>query len=286
MLQTCSEMCASGRYETMVSPTVIGWHCERCTVVQHRLWCHPIPVGDTIVSYLPLAHIAEQVCSIYGPLINGLQVYFAQSFEKLPENLKEVRPTLFLGVPRVWEKFKARAEAGITTQPKNRQRVLAWARSVASRFHDDAMSHRQSSITLQAQYALAKRLVFVPLKARIGLDRAHLLATSAAPIAKEVLDFFASLDLPIAEIYGQSEVTGPTSVTTLQAMKFGKLGRPMPGVEVRIADDGEILVRGGNVCMGYFKDPAATAELLQNGWLHSGDVGLLDEDGFLQITGR
>ena len=261
-------------------------HHNLCWTTVQLSRCHPIALGDTIVSYLPLSHIAEQVCTIYGPLINGLQVYFAQSFEKLPENLREVRPTLFLGVPRVWEKFKAKAEAGIATQPKNRQRVLAWARSVATRFHDDAMSHRQSSITLQAQYALAQRLVFTPLKARIGLDKAHLLATSAAPIAKEVLEFFASLDLPIAEIYGQSEVTGPTSVSTLGAMKLGKLGRPMPGVEVRIAEDGEILVRGGNVCMGYFKDEAATAELIQNGWLHSGDVGVLDEDGFLQITGR
>ncbi|MDP2272263.1 MAG: AMP-dependent synthetase/ligase [Archangium sp.] len=261
-------------------------HHNLCWTTVQLSRCHPIALGDTIVSYLPLSHIAEQVCSIYGPLINGLQVYFAQSFEKLPENLREVRPTLFLGVPRVWEKFKAKAEAGIATQPKNRRRVLAWARSVATRFHDDAMSHRQSSITLQAQYALAQRLVFAPLKARIGLDQAHLLATSAAPIAKEVLEFFASLDLPIAEIYGQSEVTGPTSVSARGAMKLGKLGRPMPGVEVRIAEDGEILVRGGNVCMGYFKDEVATAELIQNGWLHSGDVGVLDEDGFLQITGR
>ncbi len=261
-------------------------HHNLCWTTVQLSQCHPIGFGDTIVSYLPLSHIAEQVCTIYGPLINGLQVYFAQSFEKLPENLREVRPTLFLGVPRVWEKFKAKAEAGIATQPRTRQRVLAWARSVAARFHDDAMSHRQSSITLQGQYALAQRLVFAPLKARIGLDRAHLLATSAAPISKDVLEFFASLDLPIAEIYGQSEVTGPTSVTTLHQMKLGKLGRPMPGVEVRIADDGEILVKGGNVCMGYFKDPAATAELLQNGWLHSGDVGQLDEDGFLMITGR
>ncbi len=261
-------------------------HHNLCWTTVQLSRCHAIALGDTIVSYLPLSHIAEQVCTIYGPLINGLQVYFAQSFEKLPDDLREVRPTLFLGVPRVWEKFKAKAEAGIATQSRNRKRVLAWARSVATRFHDDAMSHRQSSITLQAQYALAQRTVFAPLKARIGLDKAHLLATSAAPIAREVLEFFASLDLPIAEIYGQSEVTGPTSVTTLGAMKLGKLGRPMPGVEVRIAEDGEILVRGGNVCMGYFKDEAATAELIQNGWLHSGDVGLLDEDGFLQITGR
>lgn len=261
-------------------------HHNLCWTTVQLSQCHPVGPGDVLVSYLPLSHIAEQVCSIYGPLINGLQVYFAQSFEKLAENLKEVRPTLFFAVPRVWEKFKVKAEAGIASQPRSRQRVVSWARNVAARYHDDVMSHRQSSITLQAQYALARRTVFGPLKARIGLDRAHLLATSAAPIAREVLEFFASLDLPIAEIYGQSEGTGPTSVSTLAAMKLGKLGRPMPGVEVRIAEDGEILVRGGNVCLGYFKDPAATAELLQHGWLHSGDVGQLDEDGFLQITGR
>ncbi|MFT3708690.1 MAG: AMP-dependent synthetase/ligase [Archangium sp.] len=252
----------------------------------HLSSCHPVNHDDMLLSYLPLSHIAEQVCSIYGPIVNGLQVSFAESFEKLPENLREVRPTLFFGVPRVWEKFKARAESAIAAQPRARQKVIAWARDVASRFHDDATSHRQSSITLQAQYALAKRTVFGPLKARIGLERAHLLATSAAPISRDVLTFFASLDMPIAEIYGQSEVTGPTSVTTSSAMKLGKLGRPMPGVEVRIADDGEILVKGGNVCLGYYKEPAATSELLENGWLHSGDVGKLDEDGFLEITGR
>ncbi|HEY1086537.1 MAG TPA: AMP-binding protein [Archangium sp.] len=261
-------------------------HHNLCWTTVHLAQCHPIGPEDMLLSYLPLSHIAEQVATIYGPIFTGLQVSFAESFEKLPENLREVRPTVFLGVPRVWEKFKAKAEARIAEQPKARQRAVQWARSVAERFHDDAMNHRQSSITLQAQYALAQRTVFQPLKARIGLDRAHLLATSAAPISKEVLEFFASLDLRIAEIYGQSEVTGPTSVTTQDAMKLGKLGRPMPGVEVRIADDGEILVRGGNVCLGYYKNEAATAELIQDGWLHSGDVGALDEDGFLQITGR
>ncbi|MGV3619350.1 MAG: AMP-dependent synthetase/ligase, partial [Archangium sp.] len=252
----------------------------------HLSQCHPLGPDDALLSYLPLSHIAEQVCSIYGPLVPGLQVYFARSFETLGDDLREVRPTVFFGVPRVWEKFKAKAELGLSTQPRVRKRLISWARDVAFRFHDDVMSHRQSSITLQSQYALAKRTVFGPLKARIGLDRARVLATSAAPISKEVLQFFTSLDLPIAEVYGQSEVTGPTSVSTASAIKLGKLGRPMPGVEVRIAEDGEILVRGGNVCVGYFKDPHATAELLEDGWLHSGDVGRLDEDGFLEITGR
>lgn len=261
-------------------------HRNICWTAVYLSSCHPTTEDDVLLSYLPLSHIAEQVCSIYAPIVNGLQVYFAQSFEKLPENLREVRPTLFFGVPRVWEKFKAKAEAGMASQPRARQRVVAWARQVASEYHADQMAHRQSSLTLQAQYALAQRLVFSKLKEKIGFDRAHVFATSAAPIAKDVLEFFASLDMPIAEVYGQSEVTGPTSVTTKDAMKLGKLGRPMPGVEVRIADDGEILVRGENVCAGYFKDDAATAELLQDGWLHSGDVGMLDAEGFLQITGR
>jgi len=252
----------------------------------HLSMCHVTGEDDVLLSYLPLSHIAEQVCTIYGPLVNGIQVYFAESFEKLPENLREVRPTIFFGVPRVWEKFMAKALAAMESQPPTRKKIVAWARDVASRYHADVMAHRQPSLAVQAQYALAQRLVFGKLKARIGLERTHLLATSAAPIAKEVLEFFASLDLVIAEVYGQSEVTGPTSVNTKDAMKLGSLGRPMPGVEVRIADDGEILVRGDNVCAGYFKEEAATRELLQDGWLHSGDVGHLDEDGFLRITGR
>lgn len=261
-------------------------HHNLCFTTVHLVTCHPVGPDDMLLSYLPLSHIAEQVCSIYAPLVAGMQVSFAESFERLAENLREVRPTVFFGVPRVWEKFMAKAEQGIASQPRARQRVVAWARNVAARHHHEVMNHRQPPISLQAQYALAKRTVFEPLKARIGLDRAQVLATSAAPIAREVLEFFTSLDMPIAEIYGQSEVTGPTSVSTREAIKLGKLGRPMPGVEVRIAGDGEILVRGGNVCVGYFKDEAATRELIHDGWLHSGDVGQLDEDGFLQITGR
>lgn len=252
----------------------------------HLSMCHPTGEDDVLLSYLPLSHIAEQVCTIYGPLLNGIQVYFAESFEKLPENLREVRPTVFFGVPRVWEKFMAKAQAGLESQPKARQKVVAWARDVARRYHADVMAHRQPPLAVQAQYALAQRAVFGALKARIGFERTKIFATSAAPISREVLEFFASLDMVIAEVYGQSEVTGPTSVNTQNAIKLGSLGRPMPGVEVRIADDGEILVRGDNVCAGYFKDEAATSELLQDGWLHSGDVGHLDEDGFLRITGR
>lgn len=248
--------------------------------------CARIDEGEVTLSYLPLSHIAEQVCSIHIPLLKGMQVYFARSFETVGEHLREVRPTIFFGVPRVWEKFKARAEASMAAAPPSRQKVLAWARGVATQVHAARLGGAEPGAALLAQYALAQRLVFSQLKKRIGFDRTHIFATSAAPIGREVLDFFASIDIVLREVYGQSEVTGPTTVNTEGATRLGTLGRPMSGVEVRIATDGEILVRGENVSLGYYKEAQATAELLQDGWLHSGDVGELDAQGFLRVTGR
>jgi long-chain acyl-CoA synthetase len=246
----------------------------------------PFSNDDVALSYLPLSHIAEQICTIHGPLLNGVQVYFAESLESLPQNLREVRPTAFFGVPRVWEKFKARAEERIASLPALRQRLVAWARRITLDRNHRLLAGERIPLRLDSQYQLAKKVVFSKLKERIGFDRTRIFATSAAPIGKDVLEFFASVDIIIREIYGQSEVTGPTSVSTEGATLLGLLGRPLIGVEVKIADDGEILVRGENVCLGYYKDPAATAELIRDGWLHSGDVGELDAEGFLRITGR
>jgi long-chain acyl-CoA synthetase len=264
----------------MISHHNLVWTSEQL------LKCGDFTDQETVISYLPLSHIAEQLASIHIPIMQGYQVYFAQSFEKLPENLREVRPTTFSGVPRVWEKFKAKAEARMVEVTGVRRQLLAWARRVALEFHLNETEHKVVSLALQAELALARRLVLTKLKERIGFDRAHIFVTSAAPIGRDVLNFFASLDMVIREVYGQSEVTGPTTVNTEDQTRLGRLGQPMPGVEVRIAQDGEILVRGDNVCMGYFKEPAATAELLQDGWLHSGDVGELDPEGFLRVTGR
>ncbi len=239
-----------------------------------------------MLSYLPLSHIAEQVLSLHGPLLLGAQVFFADSFEAVPENLKEARPTFFFGVPRVWEKFKAKAEKGMQEQPAVRQKVLAWARGVATRYHTLALRHEKVPLALEAQYRLAQRLVFAPLHQRIGFDKVEYFSVGAAPIGRDVLDFFASIDIVIREVWGMSELTGPATINTVEATKLGSVGRPMVGVEVRIAEDGEILVRGGNVCHGYYKDANATAELLEDGWLHTGDVGMLDGEGYAHITGR
>jgi long-chain acyl-CoA synthetase len=164
--------------------------------------------------------------------------------------------------------------------------MVQWAREVALRRNLLSLEGKRVPVALEAQYQVAKRTALVPLKERIGLGRTRIFVTSAAPIGKDVLEFFASVDMVLREVYGQTEVSGPTSSASLDFTHLGALGRPLLGVEVGISPDGEILVRGPNVCMGYYRDPHATAELLQDGWLHSGDLGVLDPDGQLRVTGR
>ncbi|HMG53053.1 MAG TPA: long-chain fatty acid--CoA ligase [Kofleriaceae bacterium] len=242
--------------------------------------------GDTSLSYLPLSHIAEQMGTIHMPATAGSAVWFAESIDKLGDNLKESRPTVFFGVPRVWEKFHAVLSAKLGEVTGGKRRLVDWARRVCTEVN--ACRDRGAPIPtlLQLQYALADRLVIGKLKAALGFDRARVLSSGAAPIAPDVLAFFASIDLPIREIYGQSEDCGPTSYNLPGRTRIGSVGPPLPGLEVKIADDGEILIRGPNVFMGYYKEPQATEETIRDGWLCSGDLGAIDKDGFLTITGR
>jgi long-chain acyl-CoA synthetase len=227
------------------------------------------------------------MCSIHGPITGGSAVYFAESLDKLADNLKEVRPTLFFGVPRIWEKFHTAIETKMKAATGAKARIAAWARGVGSKVSELRARGREPSGVLAIEHRLASRLVFGPLKEAIGLDQAIVLASGAAPIGKEVIAFFASLDVFIQEIYGQSEDTGPTSFNLQGRTRIGSVGPPLAGVTVKIADDGEILVSGRNVFAGYFKDDAATKETItEDGWLRSGDLGRFDEDGFLHITGR
>jgi long-chain acyl-CoA synthetase len=242
--------------------------------------------SDALLSYLPLSHIAEQMFTIHGAATAGYAVYFAESIEKVADNLKEVQPHIFFGVPRIWEKFHAGISAKLREAQGIKRRLVEWAMRIAGRVSADKCAGRQPSGTLALQYRLADRLIYSKLKPAVGLGRARLCVSGAAPIAPDVLEFFSRLDVLIHEVYGQSEDSGPTSFNLPGQTDFHTVGRPMPGVEVRIAADGEILVRGPNVFMGYYKDPAATAETLVDGWLHSGDLGELRADGFLRITGR
>jgi long-subunit acyl-CoA synthetase (AMP-forming) len=243
----------------------------------------PVGPGDRLMSYLPLSHIAEQVVSHLLSLATGACVHFAESLEKLPENLREVRPHVFLGVPRVWEKIQAGMQAAGAQASPLRRRIANWAKGVglAGGYADQEGRPRPWS------YALADRLVFSKVRQRLGFDDIRMLVVSAAPIAKETLDYFQSLALPIMEVYGMSECTGPTTMSSPKRYRLGRAGYAIPGTELRIAEDGEVLIRGPHVFKGYYKNEEATREALDaDGWIHSGDVGEIDADGFLRVTDR
>jgi long-subunit acyl-CoA synthetase (AMP-forming) len=244
-----------------------------------------IDVGadDRLISYLPLSHIAEQVVSLYLSMATGACVHFAQSVETLADDLREVRPHVFLGVPRVWEKIQAGIQAAAAQTGGLKKRIAAWARGIglAGGYAD------QQGCSRPGTYPLAKRLVFSKVRERLGLDATRFAIVSAAPIAVETLEFFLSLGLPIMEVYGMSECTGPATMSLPGAYRTGRAGRALPGTELRLAEDGEVLMRGPHVFKGYYKNDEATAETLDpSGWLHSGDIGEIDGDGYLRITDR
>ncbi len=238
---------------------------------------------DSFISYLPLSHITEQMVSLHPPLATGACTWFAETLEQLGENLREVRPTIFLAVPRVWEKIQGVMQtAGAESSPL-KKRIVAWARRVGLESgYAEQRGHAKPLL-----YPVAHKLVFSKVRRRLGLDRARLHLSGAAPISVETLEFFLSLGIPILEVYGLSECTGPATLSLPHRHKTGSVGPPLRGTEIEIASDGEILIRGPNVFLGYYKNEEATREALDEaGWLRSGDVGEFDEQGFLRVTDR
>ncbi|MCB9765068.1 MAG: long-chain fatty acid--CoA ligase [Alphaproteobacteria bacterium] len=241
---------------------------------------------NATLSYLPLSHIAEQMFTVHAAAATGYQTFYAESIERLLDNLKDVQPTIFFGVPRIWEKFHAGLSAKMAEATGVKAALLRWALKVGAAVSACGCRGDAPGASLALQHRLANKLVFSKVKEAVGLGRVEYAVTGAAPVSREILEFFASLDLLIFEVYGQSEGSGPTTFNRPGATRMGSVGQPIPGCEVRIAEDGEIMVRGDNVFIGYFKDEAATAEAITDGWMHSGDLGKLDAEGFLHITGR
>ncbi|MCK6547887.1 long-chain fatty acid--CoA ligase [Myxococcota bacterium] len=242
--------------------------------------------GDRGVSYLPLAHIAEQMISIHGPLTLAMTVHFVPVMEQLADALRAVRPHFIFGVPRVWEKIQAKVEAGVTVAPASKQRMFRLAQKVGLPVTKARFEGRTPPLVEGLAYRVFDKLVYSKFRERLGLDHARVLVTGAAPMPPATKEWFLSVGLAISDVYGQSEDTGPTSFNRYGQGRIGTVGKPIPGAEVKIAPDGEIWVKGPNVFLGYYRDPAATAEVLEDGWLKSGDVGELDPDGFLKITDR
>ncbi|HSF86729.1 MAG TPA: long-chain fatty acid--CoA ligase [Acidimicrobiia bacterium] len=237
------------------------------------------------LSYLPLSHIAEQMFTIHIPTTLGSAVAYAESIDALADNIKEIHPTYFAGVPRVWEKFHSGVQAELAKAEGAKAGIARWAMGAGRKANAARMRGQSPGALVAAQETLADKLVLSKVRGALGFDRAHVFLTAAAPISPEIQEFFSAFFV-LNEVYGQSEGSGPTSMTVPGKTKFGSVGIPYPGTEVKIADDGEILVKGKNVFLGYYKQPAATAETLADGWLYSGDLGQFDDEGYLHITGR
>ncbi|MCP4444159.1 MAG: long-chain fatty acid--CoA ligase [Myxococcales bacterium] len=241
--------------------------------------------GYRSVSYLPLCHVAEQMMTNFMHLKTGGEVYFCPTIAELKDYLLEVQPTIFAAVPRVWEKFQAALEAKLGQATGVKAKLASWALKTELAAAEAEMKSGREVQSLQR--TLANKLVISKIQAALGLDQIQMAGTAAAPISVDTLRFFASIGLKLQEWYGMSETTGIVSGNPLGKIRFGTVGLPVSGVEIKIADDGEIIAKGRNMTRGYLRMPEKTAELIdEDGWLRTGDLGSFDKDGYLKITGR
>ena len=244
----------------------------------------PDLAGFRTISYLPMAHVAERVTTHYTGVAARYEVTCLADFGQLSATLREVRPQLLLGVPRVWEKLHAGLLAALSADPAKLalfESGLAAARPIAA-----AKALGQANAPDLATLAFLDENGFAPLRVLLGLDELRLAVTSAAPIAPELVAWFRAFGVPLTELYGMSETSGPMTWEAVHP-KAGSVGRAIPGCEVRLGTDGEIICRGGNIFAGYLKDPLKTAEIFDaDGWLHSGDIGTVDDDGYIHIVDR
>src|SRR6266550_1946689 len=242
---------------------------------------------ETLISYLPLAHVAERFGSQWRGIYDGFEVWMCPDPNLLLPYLLEARPTLFIGVPRVWEKLMSGIHAGLAAEPDEAKRKMAQGAVAAA---VTAYKLRRDGQPVPDELAAGverAQPLFTMLRAKVGLDRCRIPVTSTAPCRPEVHEFWAALGMPLFEVWGMSELTGPATTVPLDDHKAPSIGVALPGVEVRLGEDGEILVRGGNVMVGYYREPAKTADIIDaDGWVHSGDIGTLGPDGHFRIVDR
>ncbi|MEV6071407.1 long-chain fatty acid--CoA ligase [Nocardia sp. NPDC052001] len=243
---------------------------------------------DRVISYLPDAHAANRWFAHYANLLSGIQVTTLADMKQVVATLGEVRPTAFVAAPRVWVKVKAALESAIAEEPNTAKRALAsWAFGVGRARARLLSQGRAPGLSLAVRHALADRLVLSKIRTKLGLDRVRIAVSGAAPISPEAHEFILGLGISVCEAYGQSECTAGLTITRPDRIKLGTVGKPVPGAEIRLAADGEVLARGPMVMRGYRDDTEKTAETIDSdGWLHTGDIGLLDDEGFLSIVDR
>jgi long-chain acyl-CoA synthetase len=247
----------------------------------------PMTVGDRWTSFLPAAHIADRVTTIYLAAAIGTQVTYVDDPKTILSALLECRPNLWFAVPRVWEKIRAGIEAKINAEPDERTRTATWD-ALAIGLLKVRLEQRGESLSReqQEQWQRAETLVFSSLRSAIGLNQCRLAWTGAAALAPATIEFFLAIGINLCEIWGMSELTGLATVNPPDRIKIGTIGRAALGMEIKLAEDGEIMARGPLVMKGYRKDPVRTAETIVDGWVMTGDIGTVDEDGYFTIVDR
>jgi long-chain acyl-CoA synthetase len=239
---------------------------------------------DTALSFLPLSHVLERTGTFFL-LAKGASIAYAERVETVAEDICEIKPTIVIGVPRFFEKIYARVMDNVLASSALKRKLFFWAVKVGKAWANRTVSGQPIPRRLAAARALAARLVYAKILARTG-GRIRFFICGGAPLSTDIAEFFFGMGLYILPGYGLTETAPVLTANVLDGYRFGTVGKPMPGVEIRIAEDGEILARGPNVMMGYYKNEAETKAVLQGGWLRTGDIGVLDADGYLTITDR
>jgi long-chain acyl-CoA synthetase len=261
-------------------------HYNVCWTLESILSVMDLPPGTRQISYLPMAHIAERMTGHYGPLRIGSLVHFCPNTREIAKYVAEVKPEYFLGVPRIWEKFYQGILGQIDQAPDDQKTAAHDAIDVRLQVVRLELTGQDVPDDLRKQDEQARPVTDF-IKSFVGMDEMTIGVTGAGPLGQDIIEFFWAIGVPLYEVYGQSEDTGPTSWNRPGSTRLGTVGPAIPGVEVKLAEDGELLVRGGNVVQGYYKEPELTKETFDDdGWLHSGDVAEISEDGYIKIVDR
>ena len=246
----------------------------------------PFDQSEVFLSFLPLSHSFERMGGHFTAFSVGAQVYYAESIETVPDNLREVKPSVVLSVPRLYEKMYAKVREGLKSAPEARQKIFWWAIGIGKEATAYKLKKQSLPFMLGLKHKIADKLVYSKVKDRVG-GRLRFFVSGGAPLSKEIAEFFAAADIMILEGYGLSETSPVLTCNSPDAVRYGSVGKPLFNVDIEIADDGEILAKGPNIMTGYFNNDEATREAIDSdGWFHTGDIGHIDDDGFLFITDR
>lgn len=248
---------------------------------------HRIHIGerDSVLSFLPLSHVFERLAGYYFQAACGVSIAYAESFATVAEDIKKVKPTLVVAVPRFYEKTYARILEEVQAAPAWKQRFFHWAVRIGTRIAQLRMRGQSIPMRLGLYNWIGQRFIFEKLRKAMG-GRLRFFISGGAPLSRELAQFFYAAGIMILEGYGLTETSPVIAVNALDDFKFGTVGKPIPGIRVKIAEDGEILTQGTCVMKGYYNDPNATQACIKDGWFHTGDIGHFDEEGFLHITDR